>query len=90
MGILDFKEVPNDRRVPLVATKFWGQYTGVVAAVEAKQSLSRQVEDQKLGETIEAYESGALVWQLHEDNVLVALESSIGDMLCGWLHYGVL
>lgn len=23
--ILDLKEVPNDRRVPLVATKFWGR-----------------------------------------------------------------
>lgn len=60
MGILDFKEVPDDRRVPLVATKFRGQFTGVVAAVEAKQSLSRQVEDQKLGETVEAHESGIL------------------------------
>jgi hypothetical protein len=37
--ILDFKDVPNDRGVHLMATKFRGENRCVVAAVERTRSI---------------------------------------------------
>jgi hypothetical protein len=39
--ILDFKGVPEGKRVSLVATKFWGR----VAATETNKGTTRQAED---------------------------------------------
>jgi hypothetical protein len=38
--VLDFKEVPDDRRVPLVATKFWGR--DVAWWQQQKQAIAQQ------------------------------------------------
>jgi hypothetical protein len=56
--ILDFKEVADDRRVPLVATKFKERAT--VWWQQMEQGTARESKDQQLGEIVEAHESGVL------------------------------
>jgi hypothetical protein len=70
--VLEFKGVPKDRRVSLVATKISRMSCSVVAAIEAIKDSARPIKNQQMGETIETHAAGLLAIQLHPNHVSTA------------------
>lgn len=81
--VLDFKEVHDNRKVPLVATKYKGRADAWWQQVKAKSSPLREVKDQQLGEIVETHEGGIHTPYLCEEDVSEASESQARNTLCG-------
>ena len=68
--VLEFKVVPEDKQVSLVATKFWGR----VAAIEAIKDSAGQIKSQQMGETVKTHAAGLLAIQLYPNHIPTAAE----------------